>query len=288
MNNLRGIFLVIFAMAAFAIEDLQVKQMTTHLSTGQTVGMLGLGGMLVFGILATVQRRPLWVAAMRHPTFLIRTGAEAFAALFFVTSLSLVPLSTVAAVFQATPLALTLGAALFLGESVGWRRWSAIGVGFAGVLIIIRPGLDGFRPEALFVLCSVLAIAARDLASRRLPDGLHSLVVAFYGFGALVAVAPFLLWVRGDVLLPVSGEDTIRLIAAVAFGTAGYYAIILATRVGDVSAIMPFRYTRLVFSLILGILILGENPDLATIVGSAIIIASGLYTYLRERKLARG
>lgn len=287
MTSLRGIALVIFSMAAFAVEDLFIKQMTVDVPTGQTLGMLGLGGMLVFGTLALSQGHRLWQPQMRAPAFVVRTVAESFAALFFITSLSLVTLSTVAAVFQATPLAITFGAAVFLGETVGWRRWSAIGIGFLGVLIIIRPGMEGFRPEALFVLGAVLAIAARDLASRRLPEGIHSLVVAFYGFAALVVIAPMLMWVRGDHMVGLGGAHSLRLICAVIFGAAGYYTIVLATRVGDMSAIMPFRYTRLVFSLILGMLVLGERPDLATYIGAAIIIASGLYTYLRERRLAR-
>ncbi|WP_136635577.1 DMT family transporter [Pseudooceanicola onchidii] len=287
MTSLHGIALVIFSMAAFAIEDLLIKLMTVDIPTGQTLLMLGLGGMGVFGAIAVAQGHRLWVPQMRSAAFVIRTGAESFAALFFITSLSLVTLSTVAAVFQATPLAITFGAAVFLGETVGWRRWSAIGIGFLGVLIIIRPGLEGFRPEALFVLGAVVAIAARDLASRRLPDGLHSVTVAFYGFAALVVIAPVLMWIRGDHLVGMATPQILRLIGAVAFGTAGYYAIVLATRVGDVSAIMPFRYTRLVFSLILGMLVLGERPDLATYVGATIIIGSGLYTFVRERRLAR-
>ncbi|OWU83725.1 membrane protein [Oceanicola sp. 22II-s10i] len=287
MDNLRGILLVLFSMAAFSVEDLWVKQMTQSVPTGQVIGMIGLGGMLVFGLVALATRTPLLVPAMRRPPFVIRTVAEGFAALSFITSLSLVPLSTVAAVFQVAPLAITLGAALFLGEAVGWRRWSAIIIGFVGVLIIIRPGMEGFRPEALLVLIAVIAIAARDLSSRRLPQDLSSISVSFYGFSALVVAAPILMTIQMTAPTGLGGTDSLRLVGSVLFGVSGYYAIVLATRIGDVSAVMPFRYSRLVFSLIIGVAILGENPDGYTLLGAGIIIASGLYSYLRERHLAR-
>lgn len=287
MDNLRGILLVLLSMAAFAVEDLWVKQMTEAVPNGQVIGMIGLGGALVFGLIAGATGAPLLTRAARHPVFVLRTAAEAMAAVSFVTALSLVPLGMVAAVFQATPLAVTLGAALFLGEPVGWRRWSAIAIGFAGVLIIIRPGLEGFRPEALIVLCAVIAIAARDLASRRLPAEISSITVSFYAFLALVAAAPLLMAITGDAPVAMARVDVLRLCGAVSFGVVGYYAIVMATRIGEVSAIMPFRYTRLVFSLILGMWVLGERPDAYTLLGAAIIIASGLYTYLRERRLAR-
>ncbi|MDF1854104.1 DMT family transporter [Pseudooceanicola sp.] len=287
MDNLRGIFLVILSMALFSVEDLWIKQLTVSLPTGQVIGMLGMGGMVMFALAARFGRSPLWHPAMRHPSFILRTASEAVAAVCFITSLSLVPLSTVAAVFQATPLAITLGAALFLGESVGWRRWSAICVGFVGVLIIIRPGVQGFQPQALLVLGAVLAIAARDLASRHLPAALSSVTVSFYGFAALIVAAPFLLLLTGATPVAMVQPDPLRLLGAVLFGTSGYYTIVLATRVGDASAIMPFRYARLVFSLIIGMVVLAERPDALTLLGAAIIIASGLYTYLRERRLAR-
>lgn len=287
MDNLRGIFLVTFSMAFFALEDLMMKSLSAYMPTGQIMFLLGFGGMVVFGVMALRARAPLFDRDLLRFPLILRTGAEAMAALFFITSLSLVPLSTVASVFQATPLAIAVGAALFMKERVGWRRWTAITLGFVGVLIIIRPGLDGFRPEALFVLGAVVSIATRDLISRRLPDDLSSATVSFYGFGALVVAAPFLMWITGDAPAAMDGVRVIWVMMAVVFGVLGYYAIVLATRMGDASALMPFRHTRLIFSLIIGVTILGETPDGPTYMGAVIIIGTGLYTYLRERKLAR-
>ncbi len=286
MNNLRGIFLITAAMAAFAIEDGFVKHLTASMPRGQVMLLLGLGGSLVFFALALRQRINVFDRAALGPVLLWRTFAEALGATFFITSLSLVPLSTVAAVFQATPLAITFGAALFMGEDVGWRRWSAIVVGFVGVLIIIRPGFAGFEPASLFVLIAVFSIAARDLLTRVVPESTSSTVVSFYGFFALVVASPFLMVATGRPQA-MDGTQTALIAACVLFGVLGYYMIVSAMRMGEASAIMPFRYTRLIFSIILGAVFFSESPDALTYVGSALVIASGLYTFLRERQLAR-
>ena len=286
MNNLRGILFITAAMAAFSIEDSFIKHLSGSVPKGQIMMILGFGGALVFFLVALRQRTNVFSSRHFSWPLLWRTACESVAALFFITSLSLVPITTVAAVFQATPLAITLGAALFLGEQVGWRRWSAIMVGFLGVLIIIRPGMAGFDPASLFVGITVFTIAARDLLTRLVPTETSSTVVSFYGFFALVFASPLLMAFTGWPQA-VAGKDMLSLGAAVAFGVIGYYLIVTAMRMGEASAIMPFRYTRLLFSLILGAWIFGESPDALTYLGSALIIASGLYTFLRERKLAR-
>lgn len=285
MNNLRGILLVVLSMAAFATEDMFIKSLTQGLPTGQVMFMLGAGGALVFALVAKKRGEALFAPLIQNRALLIRTVAEGFAAFFFITSLSLVAMSTVAAVFQATPLAITLGAALFLGEQVGWRRWSAILVGFAGVLMIIRPGMAGFDPAMLMTLGAVAAIATRDLISRRLPTDMSSYVVSFHGFASLAVVGPVMMLTQATAPATLALPHLGQIAGALVFGVSGYYAIVIATRTGDAAAITPFRYTRLIFSMILGMLVFAERPDLMTYIGSGIIIASGLYTYLRERRL---
>lgn len=286
MYNLRGIILVVLAMLAFAAEDMFVKALTQNLPTGQVMCLLGVGGAAIFGTIARAKGHRLLPPLFTNRALLIRTIAEGVGACFFITSLSLVPMSTVAAVFQATPLAITLGAALFLGEQVGWRRWSAILVGFCGVLLIIRPGMAGFNPASLIVLGAVAGIATRDLISRRLPSDMSSFVVSFHGFAALAVVGPFLMLAKTDLPALPNTVQAGQLAAAMVCGVLGYYAIVTATRTGDAAAITPFRYTRLIFSIVLGMMMFSEQPDLMTYVGSALIIGSGLYTYLRERRLA--
>lgn len=287
MNNVQGILLIIGAMAAFTLEDMFIKHLSVTVPTGQVMLVLGLFCGLAFALMAVVTRKRIFDRAAWRPLPLIRAGTEAFGALSFVTALSLVDLSTVAAVFQAMPLAVTMGAALFLGEQVGWRRWSAIGVGFAGVLMVIRPGLDGFRPEALFVVATVVAIAARDLITRRLDARVASAVVALQAYAAVALAGGALMLMAGQPLVPLQAGQVGPYIGAVGFGVLGYFGIVTAMRVGEASALTPFRYTRLLFSILAGMWMFGERPDLMTMIGASLIIGSGMYTFIRERRIAR-
>jgi drug/metabolite transporter (DMT)-like permease len=277
-----GILLLTIAMLFFAIEDTFIKLLTGRFSQWQIIAMLGLGGSLVFGVFASLKGRINFRDILTSKVLFARSIAEAAAAAAYVISLSKVDLLVTAAVFQATPLAITFGAAVFLKEDVGWRRWSAIIVGFIGVLIIIRPGLDGFQPASLWSLVAVAAVAARDLLTRSIPSSIPSTSVAFFAFFTLMVIGGPLAISTGG-FQPLSGNSLVFVPLAVLFGTGGYYAIVAAMRSGDVSAIMPFRYTRLIFSIMLGMLVFSESLDLMTVVGSFIIIVTGLFTFWRER-----
>jgi len=286
MNNVQGILFLTAAMLLFAIEDTLIKLLTGTFAQWQIIAMLGIGGAAVFGVFANVKGRLQISELLSSPVLMARSLAEAAAAGAYVISLSKVDLSVTAAVFQATPLAITFGAAVFLKESVGWRRWSAIIIGFAGVLIIIRPGFDGFQPAALWSLVAVAAVAARDLLTRFIPASTQSTAVAFYAFLTLAIIGIPLTLLTSE-FRPLTGNSIYLVPLAVLFGTAGYYAIVNAMRAGDVSAIMPFRYTRLIFSIILGMIVFSESLDVFTIVGASIIIATGLFTFWRENRLRR-
>ncbi|MEW2916502.1 DMT family transporter [Ruegeria sp. ANG10] len=287
MNNVHGILLVVGAMAAFALEDMFIKHLSVTVSTGQIMIVLGVICSLAFVVMSLATRKRILDPVAWQPLPLMRAGTEAVGALSFVTALSLVDLSTVAAVFQAMPLAVTMGAALFLGEHVGWRRWSAIGIGFIGVLMIIRPGLAGFQPESLFVVASVLAIAARDLITRKLDVRVASSVVALQAYVAVAFAGVALMVFSAQPVVPLHTWQIGPYLGAVGFGFLGYYGIVIAMRIGEASALTPFRYTRLIFSIMAGMLMFGERPDLMTLAGATLIMGSGMYTFIRERRLAR-
>lgn len=286
MQNIRGIFLIVFAMAAFAMEDVFIKSMTIGMPTSQTLVLLGIGGALAFAIITVIQRgtlAPLVHRDMYSPIMLWRSASEGVSAMFFITALSLVPLSTVLAVFQAMPLATTAGAALFLGEQVGWRRWCAIGVGFLGVLLIIRPGADGFQMAALLPIAAVFGIALRDLLTRQLDPSIPSTSVAFYAFLVCIPAGLALIPISGGFVTP-DTQGLLLMLGATVFGVSGYYAIVIALRIAETSIIMPFRYSRLIFSIALGIIVFGEDPDHWTYVGATIVIGTGIYTFWREQR----
>lgn len=288
MNNRNGILLVIASMVGFTVEDVFIKHLSVTIPISQILLILGGCGALIFAFLAFKKGRNVFAAEVWTKATIARAIAESFASFAFITSLALIPISTVAAVFQATPLAITMGAALFMGEKVGWRRWSAILAGFCGVLLIIRPGYSSFDPKLLIVLFTVLTVAARDLITRQIDDNISSTIVSFQGFAAVFLAGIVLVLVNSDTLVSVTPTELSYFSAAVIFGVAGYYAIVAAMRIGEASAITPFRYTRLLFSLIVGVLIFGESPDTMTLIGAAIIIGTGLYMFLRERVVAEG
>lgn len=284
-ENLRGIALMSGAMALFAAEDMFLKFAAADLPTGQILLLPALLAFAVFAILVRREGRGWLTREALHPWVIARNAGEMIGTLAYITALASVPLATVSAVLQAMPLAVTLGAALFLGEAVGWRRWSAISVGFAGVLLVIRPGMEGFSPSSLWVLITVAGLALRDLASRRIPAGISNNQVSAWGILAVAvlgaAMVPF-----QDPVLPGLWQWSM-LLGAAAFGTAGYWAITAATRTGEVSVVSPFRYSRLVFAILIGTLIFGEPLSALTLFGAALIIGSGLYAFARERARSR-
>ncbi|WP_127112254.1 DMT family transporter [Shimia sediminis] len=287
MNNVRGIFLITLAMAGFAVEDMFVKLLSTPLSTGQILIGLGAGSALIFAAISLINGENLFARAAYTRITLLRAAAEAAAAAVFVLALTRADLSTVAAIFQALPLAITMGGALFLGDEVGWRRWSAITVGFLGVLLIIRPGLTGFEPASLLVLAAVVLVAARDLLTRQIDSSVSSSVITSQGFGSLVVAGLVILAFGNTPLVAMQGLEVAWLLGAILFGGAAYWCLVTAMRIGETPVVAPYRYTRLLFSMILGILVFHERPDMPTIAGASLIILSGLYTFLRERKLAK-
>lgn len=285
-DNLKGAFLMAFAMAGFTVSDAMVKLVVQHLDTGQIMFIRGvitsaliLAAAWHFGAL-----RPVRLLADRY--LLLRTAGEILASVTYITALKLLPLPNASAILQVLPLAVTMGAALFFGEPVGWRRWTAILVGLIGVLVIIRPGAEGFTAGSLLVVGSVVAAATRDLSTRRINKEIPSLMIA--------AVTALVITMVGGLLIvpfggwrPVSTFDIGVLALGAAAVFAGYQAVIMAMRAGEISFIAPFRYTSLIWAIMLSILLLGEFPDAWMLAGSMIVIAAGLYSFYREHRLAR-
>lgn len=283
--NLRGSLLMVAAMAAFAVEDMLIKFAARTVPVGQVLMIFGGGGMLVFAAMTKLRGERVFHPAILTKQILIRAMFEVMGRLFYTLAIAFTALSSASAILQATPLVVVAGAALIFGEQVGWRRWSAILVGFGGVLIILRPGLEAFTIASLLAVVGTIGFAGRDLATRAAPQVLSNLQLGIYGFAMMVPTGAVLLAFLGDAVVP-SPAASAQLLAATAIGVGAYYALTAAMRMGDVGVITPFRYTRLVFALILGVTLFGERPDGYTLLGSAIIVASGIYTLIRGRRRA--
>lgn len=283
----RGTPLMLFAMASFAAEDTFIKLLSADLPYTQILAILGAMGGLTFMLLLKVKGLPLLNRDLVRPVVLFRSACEAVGSMCFVIALALTELSSTTAIFQALPLAILLGAALFLGEPVGWRRWITIIIGFCGVLLVIRPGFEGFQPVSLLALVAVLLLAARDLVTKRVPADIPSGVLAAAAFGAtLIAALCLSFYLKHDFIMP-DLSQWLLLLGCWAAGVLAYAALVAATRQSDASVIAPLRYSRLVFALLLGFLVFGERPDQMTLIGASVIVASGSYAMWREAKLRR-
>ena len=287
MDNLRGSLMMVAAMAGFAIEDAVIKHLAGSLPVGQIMVLIGLGGALVFGLIAHRQGYSLFVPEFARGAVLLRNLSEMVGAAAFVTAIVLAPLAAVTAILQAMPLAVTLGAALFLGEPVGWRRWSAILIGFAGVLLIVRPGSADFDPASLLAVIAVFALSARDLATRRVPARVHSLQLSGWGFGMVAPAGLLLMVLAGTAPVVPSVANWGWIVGALSAGILAYAALVSATRLGDIAVTTPFRYSRLIFAMAIGLVIFGEIPDAMTLAGSALVVGAGLYTLWRQMLLQR-
>ena len=275
---------MILAMAGFAFEDLFIKTLSAHLPVSEIILILGSTGSIIFLIIALLQRAPIIHKDLLNRHVIIRTVLELFGALFFVIAIALTPLSSASAILQITPLLVTIGAAVFFRENVGWRRWTAVLIGFIGVLLILRPGFGGFMPASIFALLGAMFLAGRDLATRAMEVKLPSVTIALYAFLAFgisgIFIMPF-----NSAMIALTSTDIMYFIGASVFGVIAYYSLIIASRIGEMSVISPFRYSRIVFAMLLSILVLKENPDSLTLIGATIIVVSGLYTFLRENVL---
>ena len=285
-GNQRGILLMVLGMAGFAIEDMFIKLLAERLPVGEILLALGLAGALLFGGIAWRRGMRFWSPELLHGPVLGRNLSEMLGTFGYVLAIALSPLTTATAIFQATPLAVTMGAAVFLGEHVGWRRWTAIAVGFGGVLLIVRPGSEAFVPASLLALLAVVGLGGRDLFTRRIPRTIGSMLLVGWGFAAVGLVGLGQILVTGGAVMP-TGLETAWFLGGLACGSSGYWALTESTRVGELSAIMPFRYSRLLFAMAIGITVFSERPDAWTVIGASLIVATGIYSLLRERARSR-
>lgn len=287
MDNIRGAAFMVFAMFCFAVEDALIKLLADDIPVGQILSVICFGGLLAFLAWSTAKGDRLWQPGYLDTKVLLRSFCDVSGSVLFVTSLTLIPLTTASAVIQATPLVVAMGAAVFLGQAIGWRRWLAIIVGFTGVLIIIRPGMEGFTPATLLAVGGMLGLAARDLFTRGLTVHLSGPQLATHTFALIVPAGLLLMLFQGQNPVLPSAWQSFILFCAIVIGMIAYLAIVAATRGGNAGIISSFRYSRMIFALIIGYLVFAEIPDAATLIGAAIIIASGIYTLWREAVLRR-
>lgn len=280
--NLRGALFMSLSMAGFTFNDTIIKFLSTEINMGQIIFLRGAIATVLIFLLARHRGalRPLSVLANRW--VVMRVIGEIGGTVTFIIALSHIPIATASAILQALPLAVTMGAALFLAEPVGWRRWSAILVGFVGVMIIVRPGSEAFSPFALLVVGTVLFATMRDIATRKIHAAIPSLFLSTVT-AAAVSIAGLCIIVPLGGWRPVDGGELGLVAVAACLLLVGYQFIIMSMREGEISFVAPFRYTSFIWSVLLGYLVFADVPDNFMIIGGAIVVGSGLYTLYREQ-----
>jgi drug/metabolite transporter (DMT)-like permease len=284
--NLRGSLFMAIAMASFTMNDAITKAVSSDINFGEIMLVRGLFAIVLIAALTISRRAIRPVRTLMVKPVALRVMGEVGGTVAFLAAIVHLPLANISAIMQALPLAITLGAAVVLSEPVGWRRWTAIGIGFAGVLVIVRPGLAGFNQFALLALISVLFCTLRDLATNRIPAEIPSLFITLLTTIVVTVVGALVLVPLGGWVTPSARVVGLLALAAV-FVLTGYQCVIMAMRAGDISAVAPFRYTALLWAILLGYVLFNEVPDIPMIVGASMIVASGLYAFYRERVRAR-
>lgn len=294
-NNLAGIFLMLGGMAFLSSGDLFLKLSAQQLPTGEVMLVMGMGSALIYLMLIWLAGEKISHPIMASHLFTLRLAGEMIAGLGLFIALVHTPLSLVAAILQMLPLTITLGAALFLGERVGPHRIVSILAGFAGVMLIIRPGGASFDPYVMFALMAVIGMTIRDIVTRkmtgwteaRLITGVSSRQLSFYSAFCLGIMGAGMLLVTGGGQLP-QPMTGLMLAGMVGMASVGYFMVTHATRIAELSVISPYRYSRLLFSLLLGWIILNEQADGAMLAGAGLVILAGIYIWIRERRQLAG
>jgi len=268
---------MIASMAAFAIEDAFLKTVTKQLPVGQVLMMFGAAGLCVFALMARRAGVSIFQAQVLTKNMLFRAIFEFFGRLFYVLAIALTPMSSATAILQSAPLFVVLGARIFLREKVDAKTWIAIFLGLFGVLIILRPSAADFSLLSLLALIGTLGFVGRDLFSRTAPSSLTKEVLGFYGFTTMmIAGACYAVW-DGKPFVSLQAQQFLMLAAALLAGVFAYTALMTAMRTGSIGAVTPYRYSRLLFGISIGVIVFGEQLDTPMLLGCAIVIGAGLF-----------
>jgi drug/metabolite transporter (DMT)-like permease len=284
-SNLRAISAMLCATAIFTCGDASMKVVSGTLPTGETIFVRALVSLVVLLIVAVGTGQICNLRRAFVPALGWRCLGDTGGAVFFQAALGRMKLADIMGIIQLTPLSLTAASALFLGERVGWRRWTAVAVGFCGALLVIKPGSSAFNIAAIIAMLAVLSGTLRDVATRRLDHGISPVLIllisqtcimtAGLGFGLFEA------WSKPSPM------NLLNLVLASACSMTGQICLIYSVRWGELSAVAPFRYSGMLWAILLGLFIWGELPDVLTFAGICILVCAGLYTLYREQQLKR-
>lgn len=284
-NNVLAIVAVIGAGFFLICSDACLRIASSELPLGEVVAGRSAVGCTLLGFAAWTQSVLRWHPAILTQAFGLRVLGEVGAALFFIAAILRMPFANAAAILQFIPLVTTVVAAGLFAERVGWQRWSAGAAGLVGVLLVLQPGTSGFTWWSLLAVAAMLCMSLRDLATTRIDRSVPTLLVgavsaAGVALGGL-ALFPFAPWPWP------SPEAMALVVASGAFVAGGFYCMVQAMRLGEISAVAPFRYGTMLWALLVGIVVWGEIPNVLAVIGILVVVAAGLAMFAHERRLAQ-
>ena len=283
-DNRRGAMFMVAAMAAFAVEDALFKAATLQVPIGLSLLIFGTCGTVLFAALALSRRERILPLGGITRGLLIRSVIELVGRLFYGLALAFADLSSTSAILQAAPLVVVAGAVVVFGERVRWRDWVAIVIGVLGVILVLNPSGEALQPSAIFAVLGMLGFAGRDLATRAAPITVTNAQLGVLGFLVIIAAGVLVQLATQAPIQTPSPSAGLALLGASVSGVTAYSALTAAMRTGSVAVVTPFRYTRLVFALILAVVMFGETPDLIMLLGSALIVSSGIFALTRPKR----
>jgi drug/metabolite transporter (DMT)-like permease len=281
LANRRGVVAMVGSFALFLVNDALVKLAGELLPGGETIFLRGcMSTLLLLGIVLALGQWPRR-AMLRDPRVCARAVLDSVVTITYLMALFNMDLANATVINVSAPLMLTAAAALFLGETVGWRRWTAVAVGFVGVLLVIQPATKGFNAWSLLALFATVVAVLRDLLTRRIDPAMPA---ALLSLAASIAIT----FAAGGMTI-VDGWETPSwrslglLLASSLFLSTGYLVSVVAMRHGEVSVVSAFRYSAIPWALILNFLVWDELPNALGWAGMALLVGSGVYILHRER-----
>ena len=285
-SNIKGAVLMTGCMLTYVINDAFMKLLFSEIALFQAIFLRSLITVLPILVMTWITKVAIRnLSYLNKRLLLARVSAEICATIAFLLALKHMPLANVTAILQALPLAITMAAALFLSEPVGWRRWIAILLGFTGVLIIVRPGLEGFNIYSLSALAAIFFITVREIFTRKLTSKVPTITVAL---STVIGIGMFSgIMMIGTEWQPVNASSWLLILGAGVSVLIATFLSVMAMQTGEISFVSTFRYTAMLGAIGVGILIFDDWPDQLTLVGTLIIVVTGIYSFHREQTLGK-
>ena len=280
-QNFRGALLMMICMGAFVLNDAFVRLAGNSLPLAQILFLRGLLTTFILLMVAVYSGAfKIVIAKADRWRIFFRSIAEALTAYFFLTAVMNMPFANVTAILQILPMTVTLAAAFVFKEKVGVVRISLILIGFFGVILIINPTADGFNIYAIYALIAVFLITLRDLITRKLSSKVPTLLPTVSASFGVLLFSVFLL--INTPFQPLNTQNILFIFFAAFFIIFGYYSAVLVMRSGEISFISPFRYSAILFALIVGLVFFDEKPDIMAFLGIVVVMLAGIVLMMRN------